>query len=170
MSSFPLSASVVSVEDMDRQPLSSPEGKKVSYPSLSLSLFSPSHFLTPTRRWRGLPAGRGALRSVLQSEQTMPESVWRPAWHPKDPGELWAQAAGASWESILRAADDDVVGENVSSWWALACSDSLEDELAVNWMFFNFRDLCVTLSSLQQRSFMPVSKLNEAYEVECRKS
>lgn len=88
MSSFPLSASVVSVEDMDRQPLSSPEGKKVSYPSLSLSLFSPLHFLTPTRRWRGLPAGRGALRSVLQSEQTMPESVWRPAWHPKDPGEL----------------------------------------------------------------------------------
>lgn len=70
------------------------------------------------------------------------------------------------WESIVRAADDDVVGETVSSWWALACSDSLEDELAVNWMFFNFRDLCVTLSSLQQRSFMPVSKLNEAYEVE----
>lgn len=69
------------------------------------------------------------------------------------------------WESILRAADDDVVGESVSCWWALVCGDSLEDELAVDWMFFNFRDLCVTLSSLQQCSFIPVSTLNKAYEV-----
>lgn len=58
MSSFPLSASVVSVEDMDRQPLSSPEGKKVSYPSLSLSLlpvaFPDSHppvAWTPSGPW-----------------------------------------------------------------------------------------------------------------------
>lgn len=54
MSSFPLSASVVSVEDMDRQPLSSPEGKKVSYPSLSLLsvAFPDSH---PPVAW--IPSG-----------------------------------------------------------------------------------------------------------------
>lgn len=103
MSSFPLSASVVSVEDMDRQPLSSPEGKKVSYASLSLSLlpvaFPDSH---PPVAWT--PSGPWCSSISPAVGADMPDSVWRPAWHPKDPGELWAQAAGAPWESIL-------------SWW-----------------------------------------------------
>lgn len=73
MSSFPLSASVVSVEDMDRQPLSSPEGKKVSYLSLQRAVVLFDQSCSRSRRCQNLfGARRGTRRTPASYELRLP--------------------------------------------------------------------------------------------------
>lgn len=90
--SLPLSTSVVSVEEMDRQQPTSPEEKKVNHSPCTLlsPLSSP---LLSLRHW-WLPAGCAALWSP---QQTVPRPDWRLAaeqWHPKDRGSPWANIDG----------------------------------------------------------------------------
>lgn len=109
--SLPLSTSVVSVEEMDRQQPTSPEEKKVNHSPCTLlsPLSSP---LLSLRHW-WLPAGCAALWSP---QQTVPRPDWRLAaeqWHPKDRGSPWANIDGTlrdAWRATAAAAVVFVAG------------------------------------------------------------